>query len=116
MTARHAARTGTDDLLAVIERAIGEPIPLAGPDLYAVTGMAAAAEDMWERAAELELAVPVERVTPELRRSMDAAADRLEQAVTLMGRPGLRAAIEPLNGALRAVQTAATRLSRATLG
>jgi uncharacterized membrane protein YccC len=116
LTARHAARTGTDDLLAVIERAIGEPIPLAGPDLYAVTGMAAAAEDMWERAAELELAVPVERVTPELRRSMDAAADRLEQAVTLMGRPGLRAAIEPLNGALRAVQTAATRLSRATLG
>jgi len=34
---------------------------------------------MWERAAELELAVPSDRMTPELRRWLDAAADRLQQ-------------------------------------
>ena len=79
LEARRAARRGTDDLLAVIGRATGEPIPFAGPDLDASTRVAAAAQAMWERAAELELAVPSDRMTPELRRWWDAAADRLQQ-------------------------------------
>jgi uncharacterized membrane protein YccC len=79
LEARRAARRGTDDLVAVIGRATGEPIPLAGRDLDASTRVAAAAQVMWERAAELELAVPSDRMTPELRRWLDAAADRLQQ-------------------------------------
>jgi hypothetical protein len=78
--------------------------------------MAAAAEEMWERAAELELAVPAERVTPELRRLTDAAADRLEHAVTLMRRDASTLDFSTLAEALQSVQTVAAQLSRVTLG
>jgi len=82
--ARRAARTGTDHVMAVIDRAINEPTPLDHPQLRAATRMATATEEMWERAAELELAVAPERMTTGLRRLTNATADQLDKTVTLL--------------------------------
>ncbi len=92
LAARRAARAANDDLVAVIDRAIGEPIPLNGASLNAATRMAAAAQELWEQETELELTVSPERVTTGLRQLTDAAAAHLDHTVSVLASPERAAA------------------------
>ncbi len=71
-------------LVAVIDRAMGEPIPLNGPSLNAATRMAAAAQELWEQETELELTVSPERITTGLRQLTDAAAAHLHHTIGVL--------------------------------
>jgi len=84
LSARRSALASTDNLLAVLDRAMAEPTTLGGPYLETASRTAAAIAELWAQEAELALSVPSELMTPAMRRQIDAAAARVERMTSAL--------------------------------
>jgi uncharacterized membrane protein YccC len=85
LAARRAARIATDDLLAVIDRAMAEPVPLGGAYLNASTQLAEATAELWVQETQLALHSPAGQVTAELRQRTTDSAALLDRAAAKLG-------------------------------
>jgi uncharacterized membrane protein YccC len=84
LAARRSARASTDNLLAVVDRAMAEPTTLGGSYLETATRIAAAIAELWAQEAELALSVPAHLMTPAIRHQIDTAATRVERATRVL--------------------------------
>ncbi len=87
-SARTAARVATDDLLAVIDRAMAE-VPTPRPQVLAAgTAFGAAAAQLWEAEAALALVRSSGRAEDELHARTRAAADQVDALAARLGGSG----------------------------
>src|SRR5215468_5254480 len=84
LAARRSALASTDNLLAVVDRAMAEPTTLGGSYLETASRTAAAIAELWAQEAELALSVPAELMTSAMRHEIDTAAARLERMTWIL--------------------------------
>lgn len=85
LAARRSARAATDDLLAVVDRAMAEPTTVGGAHVDAGSRTAVAVEELWAQETWLALSVPAEQMTPALRGQLDAATACVERMTRVLG-------------------------------
>ncbi len=84
LAARRSARAATDDLLAVVDRAMAEPTTVGGTYLNAASRISAAVAELWDQEAWLALSVPADQMTPAVCGQIDNAAERIERMTRVL--------------------------------